>query len=336
MSFWKDKKVLITGGAGFIGSHLTELLVNAGADVRVADNLENGSLENLKACVKKIEFLKVNLNNLSACRKVSKGCEIVMHLAAKVGGVGYNVKHQGTMFTANVILNTNMMEAARLEGIKRYLCVSSACVYPRYCTIPTPEKEGFKDDPEPTNFGYGWSKRIAELQARAYLQEFDMGIVIVRPYNSYGPRDHFQLDKAHVIPALINKVASGTDPLIVWGDGEQTRSFIYVTDIVNGMMLALEKGASGEVYNIGSEEEIKIKDLVSLIVKIFGSSIKVKFDLKHLGGQPRRNADISKAKKMLGFHPEVSLEQGLKETIAWYRQKGEECRERKGKSIKSN
>lgn len=319
MGFWEDKKILVTGGAGFIGSHLTELLVAQGARVRVADNLENGSLENLASCTKKIEFLKTDLNDFSACRKAAKGCQIVMHLAAKVGGVGYNVEHQGTMFFANVNLNTNMMEAARLEGVKKYLCISSACVYPRYCTIPTPEEEGFKDDPEPTNFGYGWSKRIAELQARAYLQEFDMQIVVVRPYNSYGPRDHFQLDKAHVIPALINKIAAGQDPLIVWGDGEQSRAFVYVTDLAGGMMLAIEKGNSGEVFNIGTEEEIKIKDLVALVVKIFGSQVHVKFDSSHLGGQPRRNADISKAKRILGYAPRISLEEGLKNTIAWHK-----------------
>ncbi len=321
MGFWKNKKVLVTGGAGFIGSHLTEKLVQEGAIVKVADSLENSSLDNLKSCLNKIELLKLDLRDMKACCDAVRNADIVMHLAAKIGGVGFNVKHQGTMFTANVLLNTNVMEAARLEGVKKYLCISSACVYPRYCTIPTPEEEGFKDDPEPTNFGYGWSKRIAEIQAKAYEQEFGMRIVIIRPYNSYGPRDHFQLDKAHVIPALINKVASGVDPLVVWGDGEQSRSFVYVTDIVNGMMLALEKGVYGKVFNIGTQEEIKIKDLASLIIKLFGSKIKVKFDLKHLGGQPRRNADISKAKKILGYYPRVSLEDGLKETIRWYKQK---------------
>lgn len=324
MAFWGNKKVLVTGGAGFVGSHLTERLVQEGAKVRVIDNLANGSLDNLKSCLKKIDFIKKDLLCLSNCRKATKGRDIVMHLAAKVGGVGFNIEHQGTMFTANVLMNTNMMEAARLEGVKGYLCVSSACVYPRYCTIPTPEEEGFKDEPEPTNLGYGWSKRIAEIQARVYQQEFHMPIVVVRPYNTYGPRDHFELDKAHVIPALINKVISGQDPLIVWGDGEQTRAFVYVSDVVNGMMLAIEKQAYGEVFNIGTEEEIKIKDLVALIIKIFDSSIEIKFDLKHLGGQPRRNADIAKAKKLLGYSPQVTLEEGLRETINWYKQKVKE------------
>ncbi len=323
MSFWRDKKVLVTGGAGFIGSHLTERLVQEGAKIRVVDNLENGSLDNLKPHLDKIEFVNKDLSGLKFCRQAAKDRDIVMHLAAKVGGLGFNVKHQGTMFTSNVLINTNMMEAARLEGVKDYLCISSACVYTRYCTIPTPESEGFKDEPEPTNLGYGWSKRIAEIQARAYQDEFDMRIVIVRPYNAYGPRDHFQLDKAHVIPALINKIASGQDPLIVWGDGQQTRAFVYVSDLANGMMLAMEKGPSAGVFNIGTEEEIKIRDLVVLVVKIFGAKVNVKFDATHLGGQPRRNADISKAKKILGYAPKVSLEQGLKETIAWYKQKYE-------------
>ncbi len=321
MSFWRDKKVLVTGGAGFIGSHLTERLVQEGAKVKVADSLENSTLDNLKSCLNKIEFLKLDLKDMKACCGAIRNADIVMHLAAKVGGVGFNAKHQGTMFTANVLLNTNVMEAARLEGVKKYLCISSACVYPRYCTIPTPEEEGFKDDPEPTNFGYGWSKRIAEIQAKAYEQEFGMRVVIIRPYNSYGPRDHFELDKAHVIPALIHKIANGQDPLVVWGDGEQTRAFVYVSDLVNGMMLAVEKGAFTEVFNIGTTEEIKIKDLVALIIKLFGSKIKVNFDSAHLGGQPRRNADISKAKKMLGYIPKVTLEEGLKETIIWYKQK---------------
>lgn len=323
MAFWKNKKVLVTGGAGFVGSHLTERLVQEGAKVRVIDNLANGSLDNLKSCLKKIDFIKKDLFSLSNCRKATKERDIVMHLAAKVGGVGFNVEHQGTMFTANVLMNTQMMEAARLEGVKSYLCVSSACVYPRYCTIPTPEEEGFKDEPEPTNLGYGWSKRIAEIQARVYIDEFKMNIAVIRPYNTYGPRDHFELDKAHVIPALINKVISGQDPLIVWGDGEQTRAFVYVSDTVNGMMLAIEKEAYGEVFNIGTEEEIKIKDLVALIIKIFGSSIEIKFEMKHLRGQPRRNADITKAKKLLGYSPKVTLEEGLRETINWYKQKVE-------------
>jgi nucleoside-diphosphate-sugar epimerase len=214
-----------------------------------------------------------------------------------------------------------MMEAARSEGVKDYLCVSSACVYPRYCRIPTPEEEGFKDEPEPTNLGYGWAKRMAEIQARVYAQEFNMRIAVIRPYNTYGPRDHFELEKAHVIPALINKVASGTDPLVVWGDGEQSRSFVYVTDIAYGMMLILEKGVYAEAFNIGTEEEIKIKDLVALIIKLFDSRIKIRFEQEHLGGQPRRNADITKAKKMLGYTPKVTLEDGLKETILWYKQK---------------
>lgn len=320
MGFWRNKKVLVTGGAGFIGSHLTESLVEEGSKVRVADNLTNGSLDNLKSCLRKIDFIKKDLFDFSSCHKAAGGIDIVMHLAAKVGGVGYNIEHQGAMFYANVMMNTQMMEAARLAGVKGYLCVSSACVYPRYCTIPTPEEEGFKDDPEPTNLGYGWSKRIAELQARAYRQEFNMPVVVARPYNTYGPRDHFEPDKSHVIPAIISKLHQGINPLPVWGDGEQTRAFVYVSDIVAGMMLAIEKEAYGEVFNIGTEEEIKIKDLAALIIRIFGSPVKIKFGQEQLGGQPRRNADISKAKKILGYSPEVKLEEGLKKTIDWYKE----------------
>ncbi|HTY45848.1 MAG TPA: NAD-dependent epimerase/dehydratase family protein [Patescibacteria group bacterium] len=321
MNFWQGKKVLVTGGAGFIGSHLTEKLLHKNAVVRILDNLSHGTLENLSACRDKIEFVNGDMRQLDTCRQAARGCEVVMHLAARVGGVGYNVAHQGTMFTENVLLSTNMMEAARLEGVQRYLCVSSACVYPRFCTIPTKEEEGFKDEPEPTNLGYGWAKRIAEIQARTYIDEFRMNIAIVRPYNSYGPRDHFEPEKAHVIPSLINKISSGQDPLVVWGDGLQTRAFVYVTDIAEGMMLAIEKGVFGQPLNIGTEEEITIKALAELLIKLYGRSIRLKFDATHLGGQPRRNADISKAKQLLGYAPAVTLEQGLAKTIAWHRQR---------------
>lgn len=318
-NFWKNKKVLVTGGAGFCGSHLVELLVTSGADVKVVDSFENGTKDNLLNVINEIELIEGNLLDYKTCKKVTNNQDIVMHLAAKVGGVGYNVKHPATMFYHNVMMNTQMLEASKIDYVERYLCVSSACVYPRYCSIPTPEEEGFKESPEPTNFGYGWSKRIAELQAQAYHDEYGMKISIVRPYNMYGPRDHFNLELAHVIPALINKVISGMNPVVVWGDGEQTRAFVYVEDVARGMMLAIEKYPKPDPINIGTDEEIKIKDLIKLIVKLSGKNPEVIFDTKKPGGQPRRNANISKAKKLLDYHPIITLEHGLMKTIDYYR-----------------
>lgn len=318
-SFWIKRKVLVAGGVGFIGSHLVEILVGNGADVTVVDNLENGNLKNVQKVKTKIKVIKKDLKNLAAAREACRNQEIVMNLAAKVGGIEFNKKHLGTMFRENVLINTNVLEAARLENIERFLVVSSACVYPRFCTIPTPEEDGFKDVPEPTNEGYGWAKRMAEVQGRLYAEEFGMKIGIVRPYNCYGPRDHFDPEKSHVIPALIKRIFDGEDPLVVWGDGEQSRAFLFVEDFARGLMKAIEKYPVPDPVNIGTDEEIKIKDLITLFLKISGKKPKVFFDAEKPAGQPRRNCDTRKAKEKIGFQAKVNLEEGLKKTIDWYR-----------------
>lgn len=319
MSFWEGKRVLVTGGAGFIGSHTVELLVNKGAKVRVIDNLENGTLKNLEVVKKKIEFVKGDLRVLDECIKAAKNQEVVLNVAAKVGGIGFNKAHPGTMFRDNILINTNMLEAARVADVERFLVVSTACVYRRDCTIPTPESEGFEGVPEPTNEGYGWAKRMAEVQGRAYAKEFGMKIGIVRPYNAYGPRDHFDPEKSHVIPALIRRVFNKENPLVVWGDGNQTRAFLYVTDFARGIVTAIEKYPIPDPINIGTDEEVKIKELVNMIVKLSGLKPKVEFDTSKPAGQPRRNCDTRKAKEKTGFEAEVKLNEGLKKTIEWYK-----------------
>ncbi|MBI4437178.1 MAG: SDR family NAD(P)-dependent oxidoreductase [Candidatus Omnitrophica bacterium] len=317
MSFWKDKKVLVTGGAGFVGSHLVEALVQEEAKVTVIDLLERGTVKNLDSVKGKIEFIQGDLKETTVCDRMCKDKEVVMHIAAKVGGVAYNVSHPGLMFYSNVLINTNILEAARKASVDRILMVSSACVYPRYCTIPTPEKEGFLEDPEPTNLGYGWAKRIAEVQARCYAMEYKMKIALVRPYNTYGPRDDFSPETSHVIPALIRRILKGENPLKVWGSGEQTRAFLYVTDMVKGLMLATEKYPNCDPVNIGTEEEVKIRDLAHQVVKVSGKNPEIVFETDKPSGQPRRNADISKAKKLIGYQPSVSLEEGLAMTVEW-------------------
>lgn len=320
--YWQDRRVLVTGGCGFIGSHLVERLVGLGARVRVADNLSRGDLSNLEKVKKDIEFMEVELSRIDKAREACKGIEVVMHLAAKVGGIGYNLAHPGEMFYRNVSLNTTVMEAARLAGVERFLCISSACVYPRFCTIPTPESEGFRDEPEPTNFGYGWAKRIAEIQARSYVREYkDFKIAIARPYNCYGPRDDFDLKTCHVIPALIRKVEEGQNPLTVRGTGEETRAFIYVEDLAKGLILLTEKYPKPDPVNIGTTEEIRIHDLAYLVVELSGKNIDIQFDTSCPPGQPRRNAEVSKAKEKIGFEARIPLKEGLVKTIAWYRQK---------------
>ncbi len=321
-NFWNNKYVLVTGGAGFLGSHLVELLVQKGAKVRVADNLENGHLNNLQNVKGKIDFLNVDLTKREYCDKACKDIEVVINVAAKVAGINFNKEHSGQMFFTNALLNLNMLEAARKAEVDRYLLTSTACVYPRLCTIPTPESEGFKEDPEPTNFGYGWSKRVAEVQAKCYAEEYGMKIAIVRPYNMYGPRDHFDPKLSHVIPALIKRVFDGENPLNVWGNGEQTRSFLYVKDSIRGILLATEKYAKADPINLGTDEEIKINDLVSLVVELSGKTPKpsIFFDVSKPSGQPRRNSDNTKAKTLIGYESKMKLRDGLKETIDWYKQ----------------
>ncbi len=315
--FWEGKNVLVTGGAGFAGSHLVETLLKMGANVRVVDNLSRNNANNLAHILDKIEFIQGDLSDFSLCENVCKDCEIVFHLAAKIRGINYNVNHQGEMFFSNAIINLNMFEAARRANVKRFLYVSTVGIYPRNCRIPTPEEDGFLGDPEPSSFGYGWAKRMGEIQAKCYYDEYNMQIAIIRPWNIYGPRDDFNLETAPVIPSLIRKVLE-QDEIEVWGDGSQTRTFTYVDDFVQGAILAVEKCSKPEPLNIGSNEEVSIKELLSLIIEITGRNIKVVFNKDKPSGAPRRCPDISKAKKLIGYEPKVSIREGLKRTIDWF------------------
>jgi len=318
-SFWQGKKVLVTGGAGFIGSHLVEKLVDREAKVTILDNLRHGKEVNLKNVIGKIKFVKGNVQDENTARKACKNQEVVINLAAKVGGIEYNRNHQGTMLHQNLVLSSTMIEAARLEGVERFLVVSSACVYPRNCLIPTPESEGSRDDPEPTNGGYGWAKRMAELLGKYYAEEFGMKVGIVRPYNCYGPRDHFDPKTSHVIPALIKRVFDGENPVKVWGSGKQTRAFLYVDDLAEGMIAAIEKYPVPDPVNLGTDEEVSIKELIKKITKISGIKTRIVFDTSKPDGSPRRNSNNQKAHQKIGFTAKTKLDEGLLKTIAWYK-----------------
>ncbi len=321
MSFWRDKKVVVTGGQGFIGSHLVDRLVAEGASVRVVDLGPRVSRPHFATeLASRAAFQAGDLSDPQSCNKICRGAEIVMHLAAKIRGVGYNVSHHGDMFFSNALINLNMLEAARLAGVDRFLAVSTVGVYPGNCLVPTPEEDGFKGEPEGSGYGYGWSKRLAEVQSRCYAEQYGMKIAIVRPYNVYGPRMSFDPEIAPVISAQIRKVLGANGVLKVWGNGEQTRSFTYVSDEVEGMMLAVEKHPLADPLNIGTDEEVKIKDLIALIVRLTGRKLRVEYDVTKPSGANRRCPDISKAKRLIGYEPKVTLAEGLKQTIAWYKQ----------------
>jgi GDP-L-fucose synthase len=212
-----------------------------------------------------------------------------------------------------------VLEAARAAGVERFLVSSSACVYPGHCAIPTPEAEGFVGRPEETNEGYGWAKRMEEFLAEAYAREHGMTFRIARPYNAYGPRDNFDPASSHVIPSLIRRVVAGESPLTVWGDGTATRSFLYVEDFARGLLAVAERSPQVGAINLGTDEEVSIRELATLIVELAGASVDLAFDRDQPGGQPRRACDTRLAETLLGFRAATPLREGLARTIEWYR-----------------
>lgn len=314
--FWNNKKVLITGGAGFVGSHVVEKLLARGAIVTILDNLQNGNTENIDKS--KVTFVKGDCRNPKDAYNACKNQEVVMNLAARVGGIEYNRTHQATMLKDNLEIAVTMTEAARKAEVERFLVISSACVYPHFCSVPTPESEGFLHEPEPTNGGYGWAKRMAEKVGMYYAEEFKMKIGIIRPYNCYGPRDHFDPQTSHVIPALIKRIFDGENPITVWGSGKQTRAFLYVEDLAQGLILAIEKYPTADPVNIGTDEEISIAKLIEKILTIANVKVDVFFDTTKPDGSPRRNSDNKKAKNKIGFTAKTMLDEGLTKTISWY------------------
>lgn len=314
-SLWNNKRVLIAGGAGMIGSYLVENLLADGASVRVADNLESGSLENLSSCISEIEFLELDLREAEACRRSVAGMDVVFDLAAKTVGIQYSAEHHGEMLCHTTMIAMNLLEAARLAGVRRYMVTSSSCVYPDGATVPTPEEEGNQGTPESANQGYGWAKRFAEIQAKYYVQEYGMQIAVVRPANVYGRRYNWKQQHAHVIPALIFRILSGECPLVVWGSGRQSRSFIHAHDAARAMQLMTEKAADGNPVNLGGQE-ITIAEVVKKLTGLAGYQGDVVFDISKPEGPARKAQSSDRLLNVApGFKHTVSFDDGLFEMI---------------------
>jgi len=303
-----SKKILLTGGNGFLGSFVSEELIARG--------------------VKKDSIIiprsrDLDLRRWESCLEAVEGADIVIHLAAKVGGIGYNLKFPGELFYDNAIMGIQLMEAARQAGVEKFVAVGTVCAYPKFTPVPFKEENLWDGYPEETNAPYGVAKKALLVQAEAYRKQYGFNAIYLIPVNLYGPGDHFDPEDAHVIPALILKFYDarkrGLDKVIAWGTGNPSREFLYVKDAARGIVMAAERYEKSGPVNLGSGEEIMIGELVYMIKELVGYEGEVEWDTSRPDGQPRRKLDVSKAKEEFGFESEITLMEGLVETIEWYK-----------------
>lgn len=304
----KDKKILITGAQGFVGKHLVKNLMEK----------RKVPKENLFLP----DFEELDLRKWDDCRKAVNAQEIIIHLAAKVGGIGLNREIPGEMFYDNAAMNIQLMEAARQAGIEKFVAIGTICAYPKFTPVPFKEENLWMGYPEETNAPYGLAKKMSLVQAQAYRQQYNFNAIYLLPVNMYGPGEKFDTRSSHVIAALIRKVyeakKQGKNYIEVWGTGKATREFLYVEDGAEGIISAAEKYDKPEPINIGSGAEISIKNLADLICKLMNFKGEIRWDKSKPDGQPKRWLDISKAEKEFGFKTKIDLEEGLRKTINWY------------------
>jgi nucleoside-diphosphate-sugar epimerase len=320
-NFWQDKRVLVGGGCGFLGSYLTPLLVEAGARVTVVDNFDNSSVTSLAPVMNQIEFIEGDLRESATSDRVTRNQDVVLNLAAKAFGMEYSRAHNGEMLVYNLLCTLTPLEAARKNGVERYLIVSSSCVYPDDAPVPTPEMDAFTGQPESVNAGYGWAKRIQELAGEYYAGDYGMKVTTVRPFNPYGGNYRWgSEDKAHVIPALVKRVMDGEDPLVVWGSGNQRRNFLHARDAMRVLMKIVERDAVATPVNIGYDYDVTIAELVDLICDVAGVSPQIIFDKTKPEGRFRKCADADRLREFTeNYEPQVSLREGIEEMIEWYK-----------------
>jgi nucleoside-diphosphate-sugar epimerase len=316
---WEGKKVLVTGGAGFIGSHLVKKLLNRGCNVSVADNFSRGRKENIEPFLEKIRLYQVDLTKLENCILAAKDIDYVFHLAASVGGIHYIKRENVEGSTSSILMNTNMLEASVKNSVERFLFTSSACVY-REKSLELnefKEEDAFPANPPTT---YGWAKVMGEIQCRSYHIDYGLKTSSIRIFNCYGENENLDPRWSHVIPSLIRKaILYPKEEFKLFGDGKQERAFLYVEDCVEGFLVAMEKITDGDVINLGSEEVISIGKLAEEIVRLSGSDINIEYDLSGPQGTHKYCANMEKMKKVLEWNPKISLDEGLKRVYKWER-----------------
>ena len=304
----KKKKILITGSHGFLGNHLVKNL------------LEQRRVPKENLFVPTIADL--DLRKWENCQKAVQGKDIIIHLAAKVGGIGFNKEKPGELFYDNLIMGVQLMEAARQAGTEKFIAIGTICAYPKFTPIPFKEEDLWNGYPEETNAPYGLAKKMLLVQAQAYRRQYGFNAIYLLPVNLYGPGDNFNPESSHVIAALIKKIADakkqGKDYIEVWGTGKVSREFFYVEDATEGIILATERYNKGEPVNLGFGMEISIKDLVGLVCESMDFKGEIRWDASMPDGQPRRMLDIIRAEKEFGFKAKTDFKQGLKKTVKWY------------------
>lgn len=307
MGFWDGKRVLVTGAAGFLGKFVLDQLEKSGAD---------------RSKMRAWDLKDADLRKWDSCVKAVKDIDVVIHLAARVGGIGLNREIPGTLFYENAMMGIQLIEAAREARVGKFVALGTICAYPKFTPVPFKEDDIWNGYPEETNAPYGLAKKMLLVQSQAYRAQYGFNSIYLLPVNLYGPGDNFDPRSSHVIPALIRKFAEakekGSKRVEVWGTGNASREFLYVADAAVGICLAAEKYNGPEPVNLGAGFEIKIKDLVELISRLMEFKGDIVWDKTKPDGQPRRMLDVSRAEKLFGFRARTRFEDGLKATIDWY------------------
>jgi GDP-L-fucose synthase len=315
-SFWRDKRVIVTGGMGFLGSFVIEQLQQRGAGEVIVPRIENYDLTELEA-----------INRFFSDHSIIGGMNpevVIIHLAALAGGIGANRARPADFFYQNLMMGVQLMHAAWQRGVGKLVAIGTICAYPKFTPLPFQEEHLWNGYPEETNAPYGLAKKMLLVQAQAYREQYGFNAIYLLPVNLYGPRDNFNLETSHVIPALIRKCVEAREKdekqVVVWGDGSPTREFLYVEDAARGILLAAERYDGSEPVNLGSGNEIRIKDLAEMIARLTGYQGELNWDTSKPNGQPRRALDVQRAQAYFGFRAEMPFEEGLRRTIEWYQE----------------